>query len=178
MRSWLKLAVLALVAIAVTELLLYRARTVKVPAGTAAPGFTLPDTFGRQVSLEALKGKVVAVNFWATWCGPCREEIPELTQVYAENRGKCFEMLGIAEESGPRDEIVATAGKLGVTYPVLLDQDGKVGDAFKIPGYPRTFLLDTSGRIRKVFAGQLDGDSLREALAPLLREAPASCPRA
>lgn len=178
MRSWLKLAILAVIAIAATELFLYRSRSVNVDTGTPAPGFTLPDTYGREVSLQGLRGKVVAVNFWATWCGPCRQEIPELRKIYTENRGKCFEMLGIAEESGPRDDIVATADRLGINYPVLLDLDGKVGDAFRIPAYPRTFLLDADGRVRKVFAGQIDGDELRRAISPLLREAPGSCPRA
>ena len=179
MKNWMKLAVLALVAIASTELYLARARrAAKVPQGTEAPAFTLPDTRGQPVTLASLKGKVVAVNFWATWCGPCQEEIPDLAKVYSAHRSKCFEMLGVAEESGARDEIVAAATKLGVNYPVLLDDAGKAGDAFKIPGYPRTFLIDVDGRIRKVFEGAVERDELEKALTPLLAEAPASCKRA
>ncbi len=177
MRSWLKLGVLALVAIAASQLFLYRSRT-RTPDGAAAPAFSLPDTDGRSVSLASLHGKVVAVNFWATWCAPCRAEIPELSRVYAENRGKCFEMLGIAEESGPRDVVVEAAQRFGANYPILLDEQGKTADAFKIGGYPNTFLIDATGRIRKVFAGGIDGAELRQALDPLLKEAPASCPRA
>ena len=178
MKSWLKLAVLAVLAIAVVELGLRRAGTRQAPAGAAAPAFTLPDTDGRSVSLKSLKGKVVAVNFWATWCGPCRDEMPELSRVYAENRGRCFEMLGIAEESGPREEVVATAQRFGATYPILLDDDGRAGDAFKIPAYPRTFLIDGNGLIRKVFEGAIGRGELQQALLPLLRETSGSCPRA
>ncbi len=179
MKNWIKLSLLALVAIASTELYLQRARgRSRIPSGVAAPGFTLPDTYGRHVSLEALKGRVVALNFWATWCGPCREEIPDLAKVYSVHKDKCFEMLGVAEESGARDEVVAAARKLGVNYPVLLDDEGTAGDAFRIPGYPRTFLIDVDGRIRKVFEGAVEREDLERALAPLLAEAPVSCPRA
>jgi cytochrome c biogenesis protein CcmG, thiol:disulfide interchange protein DsbE len=179
MRRWLKLAVLAAVAVAAVELFLFRARPgSRTPSGTPAPAFTLPDTDGRRVSLDGLRGRVVAVNFWATWCAPCLEEIPDLAKVYAANRDKCFEMLGVAEESGTRDEVLAAARKLGMNYPVLLDDDGKVSDAFKIPAYPRTFLIDVDGRVRKVFEGAVDRGDLERALAPLLSAAPTSCPRA
>jgi cytochrome c biogenesis protein CcmG/thiol:disulfide interchange protein DsbE len=179
MKSWIKLAVLGALAIGGTELYLHlRSRAAAPPPGKPAPAFTLADTNGKPISLESLRGRVVAVNFWATWCGPCREEIPDLAQVYTAHKDKCFELLGLAEESGERDEIVAAAAKLGVNYPVLLDDGGKVGDLFEIPAYPRTFLIDTGGRIRKVFEGAVDKAELESALAPLLAEAPASCPRA
>ncbi len=179
MKSWIKLALLAVLAVTATELYLSHARKAsRVPQGIAAPAFTLPDTSGKAVSLDSLKGKVVALNFWATWCPPCREEIPELAKVYSAHKSKCFEMLGVAEESGARDQVVSMAQKLGVNYPVLLDDDGKAGDAFRIPGYPRTFLIDVDGRIRTVFEGAIERDELEKALMPLLAEAPASCPRA
>jgi cytochrome c biogenesis protein CcmG, thiol:disulfide interchange protein DsbE len=178
MKSWLKFILLAVVAIAAAELYLRRPQPSRAPAGAEAPAFTLPDTAGKDVSLSSLRGKVVAVNFWATWCGPCREEIPDLARVYAANKDRCFEMLGIAEESGPREDVVAAAQRFGINYPVLLDDQGKVGDAFRIPAYPRTFLIDAGGRIRKVFEGTVDRSELERALAPLLGEPGASCPRA
>lgn len=175
MNRWLKLVLLALAVVLAFELVVHRARRVRgVPSGAAAPAFTLPAADGSQVSLEGLRGKVVAVNFWATWCGPCREEIPELARVYTARQGRCFEMLGVAEESGDHREVSATARKLGINYPVLFDDDAKVGDAFRIPGYPRTYLIDVEGRIRKVFEGQLGEGELDRALSPLVAE----CPRA
>ena len=175
MNRWVKLLLLALATVAGFELIVHRARRVKgTSAGAQAPTFTLPSADGSQVALERLRGKVVAVNFWATWCGPCREEIPELARVYAARRGHCFEMLGVAEESGDHREVTDTARKLGINYPVLFDDDAKVGDAFRIPGYPRTYLIDVEGRIRKVFEGELERGELDRALTPLLAE----CPRA
>jgi len=175
MNRWLKLLLLAVLAVTAFELGVHRARRGKdAPAGAPAPAFTLPAADGRQVSLERLRGKVVAVNFWATWCGPCRAEIPELARVYAARQGRCFEMLGVAEESGDHREVTDTAHKLGINYPVLFDDDARVGDAFRIPGYPRTYLIDVEGHIRKVFEGQLEQGELDRALSPLLAE----CPRA
>ncbi len=177
MKSWIKLGMLGLAAIATAELLIARQTRSITPAGEAAPSFTLPDTSGKSVALASFRGRVVAVNFWATWCGPCREEIPELAKVYAAHRNGCFEMLGVASESGARDEVVAAAEKYGVNYPVLLDDEGKAGDLFKIAAYPRTFLIDADGRVRKVFEGAVERDDLEKALAPLLAEAPGSCRR-
>lgn len=175
MNRWLKLLLLAVVAVLAFELVVRRAGRVKgPPSGSPAPAFTLLSADGGQVALEKLRGKVVAVNFWATWCGPCREEIPELARVYTARQGRCFEMLGVAEESGNHRDVIDTARKLGINYPVLFDDDAKVGDAFRIPGYPRTYLIDVEGRIRKVFEGTVGPGDLDRALSPLIAE----CPRA
>ncbi len=180
MRTALKLAVVALLALAVGRMYerLHAPAPAAPPAGADAPPLALRDTTGRDVSLAGLRGKVVAVNFWATWCGPCRQEIPDLARVYEAHRGRCFELLGVAEESGGRDDVIAAARRLGINYPVLLDERGVAGDAFRIPGYPRTFLIDVNGKVRNVFAGAVEREVLESALAPLLAEAPASCPRA
>jgi cytochrome c biogenesis protein CcmG/thiol:disulfide interchange protein DsbE len=149
----------------------------QTPQGGLAPAFTLRDTDGRSVSLASLRGKVVAVNFWATWCAPCRSEIPVLAQVYSARKGACFEMLGLAEESGSAEEVASAARKFGINYPVLLDDDGKVSDDFRITAYPRTFVIDARGRIRKVFEGEVARRDLEKAIDPLLVEAGASCHR-
>jgi cytochrome c biogenesis protein CcmG/thiol:disulfide interchange protein DsbE len=176
MRSWQKLLVLGGAAVVAAEIAIRAPSARPPPAGEPAPAFTLPDLGGHPVSLASLKGRVVAVNFWATWCGPCREEIPELARAYLAHKGSCFEMLGVAEESGSAEEVAEAAGKLGVNYPVLLDERSEAGDAFRVAGYPRTYLIDHEGRIRKVFEGTVDKSDLDEALAPLLAEAPRSCP--
>jgi len=172
MKPWAKLIFLGILAAAAAELAL-RARATAPVAG-AAPAFELPDLAGRRVSLESLKGRVVAVNFWASWCAPCREEIPALSKVWRQYRDRCFEMLGVAEESGTPDEVAEAARKFGIDYPVLLDEKGAAGDAFRIPGYPRTYLVDQGGRIRKVFEGAVEQEELETALVPLLGP-PGSC---
>jgi len=177
MKGWLKLALLGAVAVAAAEVWLRARDAAEPPLENAAPAFTLPDLQGKPVSLQALRGRVVAVNFWATWCGPCREEIPELSRVYAANKDKCFEMLGIAEESGGRDDVADSARRFGINYPVLLDDGGRIGEAFKIPGYPRTYLIDHEGRVRRTFTGAVDRADLDAALEPLLAAAPRTCPR-
>jgi len=171
MKPWAKLLLLGLLAAVVAELAL-RAPGLRGPhaaaVAEAAPPFELPDLGGRKVSLGSLKGRVVAVNFWASWCAPCREEIPALSRVWHQYRDRCFEMLGVAEESGTPEEVAEAARKFGIDYPVLLDEKGAAGDAFRIPGYPRTYLVDQGGVIRKVFEGAVEQEELEAAVVPLL----------
>jgi cytochrome c biogenesis protein CcmG/thiol:disulfide interchange protein DsbE len=173
--SWVKLLVLGVAAVAVAELYLRQTGAAAAAAEGPAPTFTLPDLRGQTVKLDALRGRVVALNFWATWCGPCQEEIPELDRIYRAHRDGCFEMLGVVEESGSRDEVVDAARKLGISYPVLLDDQGKAGDAYRIPGYPRTYLIDHQGNIRRTFDGAVSRSELESALDPLLAAAGATC---
>jgi cytochrome c biogenesis protein CcmG/thiol:disulfide interchange protein DsbE len=169
MKGRSKLALLAVAAVVVFQLL---ARRAEQPLdGEAAPPLVLPDLAGRTVDLGALRGKVVAVNFWASWCAPCREEIPELARVWSEHGGTCFELLGVAAESAPED--VARLAP-AIPYPILLDARAEALSAWRVPGYPRTYLVDAEGRIRRVFEGALRKRQLEDAIRPLL---PASCPR-
>ncbi len=181
MKRWLQLVFLALVAVVVAEILVRDRAPAPAPAAppgqdvaalTApmAPDLSLKTMDGKQVNLKDLRGKVVAVNFWATWCPPCRKEMPELAQVWRERQGHCFELLGVAGDSARRDlEQMAK----GIPYPVLFDEDGKAIDAWSVGSFPRTFVLDTEGRVRQVFRGMIDKDELAQAVDPLL---PRTCP--
>jgi cytochrome c biogenesis protein CcmG/thiol:disulfide interchange protein DsbE len=169
MKSWTKLAVLVLAAVVAGQLLVGRS-SPPVPAGDDAPPLALPDLAGTTVDLAKLRGKVVAVNFWASWCPPCREELPELAEVWTEHRGRCFELLGVAEESA-REDVVRIAS--AIPYPVLLDEKAEALSSWRVAGYPRTYLLDTEGKVRRVFDGALRKRQLEEAIRPLL---PATCP--
>jgi cytochrome c biogenesis protein CcmG/thiol:disulfide interchange protein DsbE len=155
--------------VVVAQLLVQRAEP-PVPAGEAAPPLALADLSGSPVDLGRLRGKVVAVNFWASWCQPCREELPELAEVWTEHRGRCFELLGVAEESAREDvEKLASA----IPYPVLVDERAVALSAWRVPGYPRTFVVDAEGKVRRVFEGAVRKEQLADAIRPLL---PATCP--
>ncbi|WP_242344935.1 TlpA family protein disulfide reductase [Anaeromyxobacter terrae] len=169
MRNWLKLVIVAVAALVVTQLLL-RGAGRSGGSGEPSPPLVLPDLQGRPVDLTALRGKVVAVNFWATWCGPCREEIPEFAEVWRAHRGRCFEILGVAEESA-REDVARFAAQ--IPYPILVDERAQALEPWSVRGYPRTYVLDAEGKVRHVFEGGMRGAELEEAIRPLL---PASCP--
>ncbi|HZZ84568.1 MAG TPA: TlpA disulfide reductase family protein [Anaeromyxobacteraceae bacterium] len=174
MKSWLKLLGLAAVVAVAAQIWVHRSISV-APGDGQAPALVLPRLDGRPVDLTAYRGKVVALNFWATWCGPCLAEIPELAEVWKTHKDGCFELLGVTEDSGKPAQIAQKAAELGIPYPVLVDLDGAAGDRYGVAGYPNTFLIDKDGKVAKVFAGALRKEALERALLPLL---PASCPRA
>jgi cytochrome c biogenesis protein CcmG/thiol:disulfide interchange protein DsbE len=174
---WIRLLLVFAVAVAAAQAYVRLRAPRPLTTGAVAPDFALHDAHGREVRLSALRGRVVAVNFWATWCPPCKAEIPDFAAVYAANQGKCVEFLGVAVESGTHDEITAAAKELGINYPVVFDDDAKVSDEYGIAAYPRTFLVDVKGRLRTTFQGMVDRAQLEAAIAPLLAEAPGSCPR-
>ena len=122
------------------------------------------------MDLAQFRGKVVAVNFWASWCPPCRAELPELAEVWTDHRGRCFELLGVAEESARED---VTRMATVIPYPILLDERAEALSAWGVAGYPKTFLLDADGKVRRVFEGAIGKRQLAEAIQPLL---PATCP--
>jgi cytochrome c biogenesis protein CcmG/thiol:disulfide interchange protein DsbE len=162
MPRWTKLALVALAAVVVAQLLVQKAER-PLPPG-AAPPLALPALDGRTVDLEALRGRVVAVNFWATWCAPCRLELPELAAAWAANRDRCFEVLGVAEESA-RAEVQETARRL--PYPILLDPGARAAAAWRVGAFPRTYLVDAAGAVRHVFEGAVTRRELEAALEPL-----------
>jgi cytochrome c biogenesis protein CcmG/thiol:disulfide interchange protein DsbE len=169
MNRWLKLALLAITAVVVTQLLVQRS-AVSPPAGERAPPLALADLSGRQLDVSKLRGKVVAVNFWATWCSPCRDEIPELARFWAANRGRCFELVGVAEESA-REDVAKLAA--AIPYPVVLDERAEALGPWGVQGYPVTFVLDPEGKVREVFRGGISGREFEDAVKPLL---PSTCP--
>jgi peroxiredoxin len=125
-------------------------------AGNPAPDFTLRNLAGQEVKLADLRGKVVLVNFWATWCPPCREEIPSMDRLNRAMAGKPFQMLAISIDEGGKEAVEAFFSKAGVALPTLLDPGQKTGKQYGITGVPETFIVDKKGVILKKVVGALD----------------------
>jgi len=124
--------------------------------GASAPDFTLEGVSGEKVRLSDLRGKVVLLNFWASWCPPCREEIPSLFTLNAALTGKNFRMLAVAIDEGGRDQVMEFFRRTGVSLPALFDPGGNVGKSYGITGVPETFVIDKQGVIRKKVIGPIE----------------------
>lgn len=123
-----------------------------------APDFTLSDIGGGAVSLSSLRGRVVLVDFWATWCPPCRESIPELNALYGRYKDRGLVVLGVSVDRGL--DLASTVGAFardnGLTYPVLLDDKG-VNKLYSVSSIPAMFLIDKEGKVAKRFVGYSPG---------------------
>ena len=107
--------------------------------------FTLSDLAGQRWTLKELRGSVVLVNFWATWCPPCRKEMPDLEDLYRRFGPKGLVVLAISDEDA--DKVQAFIAEHHVTYPILLDPGRKVNDSFRIEGIPKSFVFDREGKL-------------------------------
>jgi len=143
-----------------------------VPAGDIAGDFKLEDAFsGETVSLSSLKGKVVFLNVWATWCGPCREEMPSMETLYDELKtNKDFIMIAVSQDTKGKSAVVPYVEKNGYHFKILLDPENKVGDSYGVSGVPETFIIDRKGRIVAHHMGAFDWSrpDVKEALQQLL----------
>jgi len=126
--------------------------------GSVAPDFSLNDLTGKPVHLSELRGNVVLLNFWATWCPPCQEEVPSLSRLNAAMTGQGFRMLTVSIDSGGSNAVESFFRKIGFRLPTLLDSGGTVGKMYGITGVPETFILDRHGVIRKKVVGPLTWD--------------------
>jgi thiol-disulfide isomerase/thioredoxin len=136
--------------------------------GKAAPGFTLVNLEGRKVSLSDYKGRPVIVNFWATWCAPCKLEMPWFEEFRQKYHAQGFEILGIAEDDAPKDEIEKTAKKINVSYPILLT-DGKVAPAYGgVDQLPMSFYIDRKGVVVTETIGLASKDEVEANIRKLV----------
>lgn len=140
-------------------------------AGGPAPAFTLDALAGGQVSLSQFKGQVVMVNFWATWCGPCQQEMPLLDQMYKKYKPAGFTLVGINvdKDAPPVKELLA---RKPVSFPVLLDPANQVSKAFHVDEMPSSVIIDRKGDIRYIHRGYKPGDEndYQDRIRQLIRE--------
>ena len=120
--------------------------------GYAAVDFTLPDLGGTPVKLSDLRGKIVFLNLWATWCPPCRAEMPSMQALYEHFKGRDFAMVAVAEDTNAED-VAAFVKELGLTFPVVLDTDNRLPARFGVTGFPETFVIDRDGQVIKHVIG-------------------------
>ncbi|MBN2319775.1 MAG: TlpA family protein disulfide reductase [Acidobacteria bacterium] len=139
-----------------------------VAAGNAAPQFTLQDMAGREVSLDDYRGKVVILDFWATWCGPCRMTMPMLDEIQEEYNGKISVLaINLKEPKGVVREYIL---QQDLRSEVLLDEDGSVGSRYGAAAIPMQFLIDQNGIVRDILTGFSPGmgSRIREEINKLL----------
>jgi len=152
------------------------APTVAAPAAAIpgpAPGFSLPARAGGEVALDGLKGQVVLVNFWATWCGPCRREMPLLEQIYQRYKGLGFTLLAVnvEEDSAGAEHWLKDTP---VSFPVLFDRANQVSKLYQVTAMPSTVIIDRRGQVRFVHYGYTPGteDAYQDQVRSLIREKP------
>jgi len=137
-----------------------------------APDFTLTDQYGQSHTLSDYQGKTVFLNFWATWCGPCKMEMPDIQALYEdwdENAGELV-VLGVAGpnigQEGSAEDITAFLEENGYTYPVVMDETGTLFYQYGISAYPTTFMIDTEGNV----FGYVQGAVSREVMDDIVEQ--------
>ncbi len=138
--------------------------------GKQAPDFDLPSLGGKNVRLADLNGKVLFINIWATWCLPCREEMPSMEKLYRLLKGPDFEMIGISVDKDPEKSVAPFVKELGLTFPILLDPKSETAAKYKITGVPETYLVAPNGVIIHHLIGpaKWDRPDIVEALKKLV----------
>ncbi|HLZ97630.1 MAG TPA: TlpA disulfide reductase family protein [Steroidobacteraceae bacterium] len=140
-------------------------------AGGPAPSFTLAALGGQQAALSQYKGQVVMVNFWATWCGPCQQEMPLLDQMYKKYKPAGFTLIGVnVDKEAPA--VKDLMARKPVSFPVLLDPSNQVSKAYHVDEMPSSVLIDRKGEIRYIHRGYRPGDEneYQDRIRQLIRE--------
>lgn len=138
--------------------------------GEKAPEWVLNNTEGNKVRASDFEGKVLIVNFWATWCPACRHEIPDLVKLQKEHDGKAFTIIGIAIDAGETNEIKAFIKEKGINYPVLRSDKDVIHQFENVPYIPTLFLINRKGIIVDVIVGSVDFKELEKRVYELLNE--------
>lgn len=143
---------------------------------TVAPNFTLETLDGKNMSLSELRGKAVLLNFWATWCGPCKIETPWLVELQKEYGSQGLQVVGVAMDDSGKEDIEKFAHEMGVNYPVLLGKEA-VGDAYGgVPALPESFFIGRNGKIVDRIIGLKGRGEIEDAIKKALNTEPVAAP--
>lgn len=151
-RSYLKRLLTLCLCIGWLFLLSHCAKEGKAPFPASAPDFTLKTLDGQEMTLSKLRGKVVLLDFWATWCGPCRESIPHLIQLYKTYQEKGLEVIGMNMDRGDIDTVRHFVKSMDIPYPILVTTEDVVRN-YGVTGLPTTIFIDKTGKIREKIPG-------------------------
>lgn len=168
-RQWILVtAILALLVGLVGAGWMVRDRFLPVEVGTAAPDFSAQTLQGKPVALHDLRGQVVLLNIWATWCPPCREEMPSMERLYRAVGPEGLRIVAVSIDAGegktdpgghPGGDIGAFASERGLTFDIWHDPEGKIENTYRTTGVPESFLIDRDGTIIKKVIGATEWDS-------------------
>jgi len=158
MMKWRSIlfAALVLIAGAGLYLTLFHRPGTGPKIGAMAPEFSLPAPDGKPVPLQSFRGKIVLLNFWATWCGPCQQEMPSLEALYQRYKDRGFVILGVSLDEEGWPVVEAFLKRVPVTFPLLIDSLQSVSDTYQIFRIPETYLIDAEGKIIDKFVGPQD----------------------
>ncbi|MBI5343777.1 MAG: TlpA family protein disulfide reductase [Deltaproteobacteria bacterium] len=164
----------AVVAVVAFVVLGQRRTFEPMAAGRDSMDFTLPDLDGKVSSLRDYRGKVVFLNFWATWCKPCEEEMPSMQALYESLKDKPFEIVAVSVDSEGPDVVKAFAKKYGITFKILHDRKGRIKEMYKTTGVPETFIIDQNGVVAEKVWGPRDwtGKASISVITDLLTNGP------
>lgn len=139
---------------------------IGIQEGDKAPNFELQTSLGNKIKLSQMAGKKVILNFWATWCPPCKAEMPNIQEFYHEQKGHGVEVFSVNLTSAEKDP--NSVGKFvhdyGLTFPVVLDRNGTIGEQFQAFTIPTSYIIDTKGIIRKKIIGPMDKEMMSELI--------------
>jgi cytochrome c biogenesis protein CcmG/thiol:disulfide interchange protein DsbE len=148
--------------------LLFAAATIQAQVGEQAPAFSLKDKDGKVFSAESMKGKIIVLNFWATWCPPCRAEIPAFKSVYEKYKGKGVEIVGVSLDHKGWDVIRPFLDQHKINYPVVLG-GADIAKAYgNVRSIPTTFIIDRKGKVIDSHVGAMSEDQLVKSFEKLL----------
>ncbi len=153
---WVSYALLVGIAVAILLVVLFSEQpSTPLGQGSPAPVFSLPNLEGSETSLEDFRGRVVLLNFWATWCKPCKDEMPSMERLYQELREEGFELVAVSvdEEAAP---VLEFRDRYELTFPILLDAEMYVSPLYQTYRYPESLLIDRKGTIISRFVGPRD----------------------